>query len=271
MIPLASLTEVVPTVGHSSLNHYALQRSQKFTASLAPGASHGDVLPRVEEIVRSSLPAGFSLDYGGVSREFVESSGAILVTFGISLLVIYLVLAAQFESFVHPLTVMLSVPLACLGALATLLALGHTLNIYSQTGIILLVGLVTKIAILLVDFANHGLRAGKPLREALLEAGQVRLRPIMMTTMAMIFGMLPMSLGLGESGEMQAPMGRAVMGGLITSALLTLVVVPVLFTYLHTFGESVKAWLRHDEVEEISKPKSGAPAASGALRYRRHD
>jgi len=128
-----------------------------------------------------------------------------------------------------------------------LLITGTTLNLFSMIGFIMLMGLVTKNAILLVDFTNHGLRAGKPLRESLLDAGQVRLRPILMTTSAMIFGMLPMAIGMGNGGEMQAPMGRAVIGGIITSTLLTLVVVPVLFSFLHVLGETASVRLRGDE------------------------
>jgi multidrug efflux pump subunit AcrB len=160
---------------------------------------------------------------------------------------IYLVLASQFGSFVQPLAIMVSLPLSLIGVLLALLLTGSTLNIFSIIGFIMLMGLVTKNAILLVDFTNQGLRAGLPVREAILQAGQVRLRPILMTTLAMIFGMLPMAIGAGQGGEILAPMGRAVIGGVITSTILTLLIVPVLYTYLHSLTTRTTAW--------FSKPK----------------
>jgi multidrug efflux pump subunit AcrB len=147
------------------------------------------------------------------------------------------VLASQFGSFMQPIAIMVSLPLSLIGVLLALLFTGTTLNIFSIIGFIMLMGLVTKNAILLVDFANRGRRAGASLSDSLLDAGQVRLRPILMTTAAMIGGMLPLALGLGEGGETQAPMGRAIIGGVITSTLLTLVVVPVLYTYLDAMHE----------------------------------
>ena len=145
---------------------------------------------------------------------------------------IYIVLASQFSSFLQPLAIMASLPLALIGVMLALLVTRSTLNLFSMIGLVMLMGLVTKNAILLVDFANHGRRAGLSVPEALLQAGLVRMRPIIMTTAAMIFGMLPLALALDEGGELQAPMGRAIIGGVITSTLLTLVVVPVLYSYL---------------------------------------
>jgi multidrug efflux pump subunit AcrB len=158
------------------------------------------------------------------------------------------VLASQFGSFLQPIAIMVSLPLSLIGVLAALLVTGSTLNIFSVIGIVMLMGLVTKNAILLVDFTNHGQREGKHQHQAILDAGQVRLRPILMTTLAMIFGMLPMAIGLGDGGETQAPMGRAVIGGVITSTLLTLVVVPVAYTYLDNLGKRATRWFRrgHD-------------------------
>src|SRR5690606_1801309 len=148
---------------------------------------------------------------------------------------------SQFGSFFQPIAIMASLPLSLIGVLLALLITGTTLNIFSIIGFIMLMGLVTKNAILLVDFTNHALREGRSLHEAIFEAGQVRLRPILMTTMAMVFGMLPMSIGAGSGGELLAPMGRAVIGGVITSTLLTLVIVPVLYTYIHAFSSRVRA------------------------------
>src|SRR4029453_12801823 len=159
-----------------------------------------------------------------------ESTAALKAALGLAVIFIYLVLASQFASFTQPVAIMASLPFTLIGVLLALLLTGTTLNILSMIGFVMLMGLVTKNAILLVDFANRSRRGGAPLHDALLLAGQVRLRPILMTTGAMIFGMLPLAMGLGESGETQAPMGRAIIGGGITPTLLTLVVVPGLYT-----------------------------------------
>jgi multidrug efflux pump subunit AcrB len=154
---------------------------------------------------------------------------------------IYIVLASQFGSFVQPIAIMASLPLALIGVMLALLLWRSTLNVFSMIGLVMLMGLVTKNAILLVDFANQGLKAGLSVRDALLQAGQIRMRPILMTTAAMVFGMLPLALALNDGGEIQAPMGRAIIGGVITSTLLTLVVVPVLWSYLVRERKAVPA------------------------------
>jgi multidrug efflux pump subunit AcrB len=188
------------------------------------------------------LPDGYRFDIGGNQKDMIDTFNAALAALGLAVVFIYLVLASQFGSFLQPLAIMASLPLSLVGVLLALLFTGSTLNIFSVIGFIMLMGLVTKNAILLVDFTNQALRAGKPVREAILEAGQVRLRPILMTTLAMIFGMLPMSIGSGQGGAILAPMGRAVMGGVITSTLLTLVIVPVLYTYIHSLTSRAKRW-----------------------------
>ena len=186
-------------------------------------------------------------DVAGNAQQMAETMGGAMMALGIAVIFIYLVLASQFGSFLQPIAIMMSLPLSMIGVLFALLVTGSTLNIFSVIGIIMLMGLVTKNAILLVDFTNHGQREGKSQLDAIMAAGQVRLRPILMTTLAMIFGMLPMAIGLGDGGEMQAPMGRAVIGGVITSTLLTLVVVPVAYTYLDRLGKYVSKKLRGDE------------------------
>ncbi|NCZ83598.1 MAG: efflux RND transporter permease subunit, partial [Betaproteobacteria bacterium] len=155
-----------------------------------------------------------------------------LAAMSLAIIFIYIVLASQFGSLLQPIAIMASLPLALIGVVLALLLFGSTLNVFSMIGLIMLMGLVTKNAILLVDFANQARAAGATVREALMQAGQVRMRPIMMTTFAMVFGMLPLALALNEGGEIQAPMGRAIIGGVITSTLLTLVVVPVIYSYL---------------------------------------
>jgi multidrug efflux pump len=239
MVPLAALIGTRPEIAPSTLNHYNLERAATLTANLAPGATLGDALARAEELVRSELPAGFSTALRGTSREFRESSAQIYVTFGLALLVIYLVLAAQFESFLHPLTVMLSVPLAALGALIALFATGQTINLYSQIGMILLVGLVTKNAILLVDFANQERARGAELLAALRRAGHTRFRPIVMTSATSILGALPLALAGGAGAESRQAIGIAVVGGLVFSTVFTLVMIPVLHLGLIRLAERI--------------------------------
>jgi multidrug efflux pump subunit AcrB len=173
---------------------------------------------------------------GGAQEEQDESSQAALGALGLAIIFIYLILASQFASFLQPIAIMASLPFSLIGVLLALFLTRTTLNIFSIIGFIMLMGLVTKNAILLVDFANHGQREGMNQHDALLAAGQVRLRPILMTTTAMVFGMLPLALGLGAGSEQQSPMGRAIIGGVLTSTLLTLVVVPVIYSYLDRWG-----------------------------------
>jgi HAE1 family hydrophobic/amphiphilic exporter-1 len=176
-------------------------------------------------------------DWTGMADIMRESMGYLLSALLLAVIIVYLVLAAQFESFLHPFTIMLSLPLSMVGAFGAIALTHSMLNIMTMIGIILLMGLVTKNAILLVDFTNTLRRQGLSRSEALLKAGPVRLRPILMTTGAMIFGMFPVALGVSEGGELRAPMAIAVIGGLITSTLLTLVVVPVAYTIIDSFAE----------------------------------
>jgi multidrug efflux pump subunit AcrB len=257
MVPLSSLIEAMPRIGPTSLNHYDLQRSATITANLAPGAALGRALTRVGEIVDQELPGGFSMGLTGTSREFIESAGQIYLTFAIALAVIYLVLAAQFESFLHPLTIMLSVPLASLGALLALHFTDNTLNLYSRIGIILLVGLVTKNSILLVDFANQERARGTELVQALLQAGQTRFRPILMTSFTSILGAMPLALATGAGAESRQAIGVAVVGGLFFSTLFTLVVIPVVHYALIRGAERI-GWNTIPPLVELA-PISAAP------------
>jgi HAE1 family hydrophobic/amphiphilic exporter-1 len=183
-----------------------------------------------------AFPPGYRFLMGGSSKDIQESMSYAGQALVLAVIFIYLILASQFGSFLQPMAIMMSLPLSLIGVVMALLLARSTLNIFSIIGFIMLMGLVTKNAILLVDFINHARRAGKARAEAVMEAGRVRLRPIMMTTLAMIFGMIPLALGLGEGGEQRSPMGQAVIGGVITSGLLTLVVVPVIYTYLDDLG-----------------------------------
>ncbi|RSZ56445.1 efflux RND transporter permease subunit [Massilia atriviolacea] len=261
MVPLRQVVQFVPSTSPQVLKRQALERRVAIYAS-AEGRPTGDVDGDVKLAMKSiELPEGVRFDVGGDAEQMAETMGAAGAALGIAVIFIYLVLASQFGSFLQPIAIMVSLPLSMIGVLIALLVTGSTLNIFSVIGIVMLMGLVTKNAILLVDFTNHGQREGKSQHDAILEAGQVRLRPILMTTLAMIFGMLPMAIGMGDGGESQAPMGRAVIGGVITSTLLTLVVVPVAYTYLDSLGKRAARWFKGNEKEESHEEEKLAVGA----------
>jgi hydrophobe/amphiphile efflux-1 (HAE1) family protein len=249
MVPLRQVVEFVPSTSPQVLKRQALERRVAIYAG-TEGRPTGDVNADVQKAIQSiELPDGVRMAVGGDAEQMAETLSAAGMALGIAVIFIYLVLASQFGSFLQPIAIMVSLPLSMIGVLLALLITGSTLNIFSVIGIVMLMGLVTKNAILLVDFTNHSQREGKSQLEAIMEAGQVRLRPILMTTLAMIFGMLPMAIGLGDGGEQQAPMGRAVIGGVITSTLLTLVVVPVAYTYLDNLGKRAAKYFRGTDDE----------------------
>jgi len=232
MVPLRQVAEIVETESPQIIKRQDLQRRIGIYAGVQ-GRPSGDVGTDVQKIASAmSLPPGYRLAAAGQQQDMQESFQAALAALALAVVFIYLILASQFASFMQPVAIMASLPFSLIGVLGALLVTRTTLNIFSIIGFIMLMGLVTKNAILLVDFANRARRGGAALADALAQAGQVRLRPILMTTAAMIAGMLPLAMGLGESGEVQAPMGRAIIGGVITSTVLTLVVVPVLYAYL---------------------------------------
>ncbi len=231
-IALARVADIVPVVNPVVIKRQDLQRRQGIYAG-TEGRPSGDVGADVQKIVKETqLPTGYRFDVSGQTKDQQEAFVGVLFALAAAVIFIYIVLASQFSSFLQPLAIMASLPLALIGVMLALLVTRSTLNLFSMIGLVMLMGLVTKNAILLVDFANHGRRNGLSVPEALLQAGLVRMRPIIMTTAAMVFGMLPLALALDEGGEIQAPMGRAIIGGVITSTLLTLVVVPVLYSYL---------------------------------------
>ena len=220
------------------------------------GADIAKLLPDIE------LPPGYRFSMGGSTKDMQETLGYAAAALALAVIFIYLILASQFKSFLQPLAIMSSLPLSLVGVFLALLVTGSTLNIFSIIGFIMLMGLVTKNAILLVDFANQAVAEGKSRVDALLEAGQVRLRPILMTTAAMIFGMLPLALGLGEGGAQRAPMAHAVIGGLITSTLLTLIVVPVIYSYTEQLGEWALKHLRGRAPSHAATGRAVAEVAS---------
>jgi multidrug efflux pump len=256
MVQLANVVTVRETVTPKELNHFNRVRSATITANLVPGVSLGQALDDLDRIAREKLPSGIKTDLSGQSREFRDSSNTLYFMFVLAVAFIFLVLAAQFESFIHPLTILLSVPLAVVGAIVSLFVLGQSINIYSQIGLIMLIGLVTKNSILIVEYANQLREQGKDVMEATMEASRIRLRPILMTSFATIFGVLPIALGIGAGGEARQPLGIAVVGGMFFSTFLTLIVVPAVYTLLARFTR-----IRHPEREEEE-----AAAVAGAGR-----
>src|SRR5690348_4916983 len=237
MVPLRQVAELVESTSPQIIKRQDLQRRVGIYAN-AEGRPAGDVGSDVQRIASAmDLPPGYSLKAAGQQQDMQESFQAALAALALAIVFIYLILASQFASFTQPVAIMASLPFSLIGVFLALLITGTTLNLFSIIGFIMLMGLVTKNAILLVDFANRARRGGASLVDALQTAGQVRLRPIIMTTAAMIGGMLPLALGIGEGGETQAPMGRAIIGGVVTSTLLTLIVVPVIYTYLDALRE----------------------------------
>jgi multidrug efflux pump subunit AcrB len=231
-ITLSRVADVVPVKNPEVIKRQDLQLRQGIYAGVE-GRPGGDVGRDVQKVVDAfELPPGYRYDVGGQTREQNEAFMGMLQALGLAVIFIYIVLASQFGSFIQPIAIMASLPLSLIGVMIALLVTGSTLNVFSMIGLVMLMGLVTKNAILLVDFANHARKAGAQMKEALLMAGQTRMRPIMMTTFAMVFGMLPLAMALNEGGEIQSSMGRAIIGGVITSTLLTLVVVPVIYSYL---------------------------------------
>jgi multidrug efflux pump len=216
-------------VGPRELNHFNRVRSATLTASLAPGFTLGEAIDSLQRVANEVLPRGSSTALAGESRELEESGSSLYFAFLLALVVVFMVLASQFESLVHPFTVLLAVPLAVTGALLTLWIAGSTINLYSQIGMILLIGLVTKNSILLVEYANQLQARGLATIDAVREAGRIRLRPILMTSVSTVMGAVPIALGLGAGSASRRPLGYAIVGGVLLSTLLTLFLVPVVY------------------------------------------
>ncbi|STR45779.1 efflux RND transporter permease subunit [Iodobacter fluviatilis] len=241
LVSLRQVASLEKSTSAQQLKRLDMQRRVSLYANVQ-GRPSGTVSGEVQALLdKTELPAGYHFGAGGQQAEMQEAFAAFVGAIGLALIFIYFVLASQFGSFLQPLAIMASLPFSLTGALLALFLTGTTINLFSMIGFMMLLGLAVKNAILLVDFANTAKREGLAVKDALLSAGQVRLRPILMTTAAMIFGMLPMSLGLGEGGETQAAMGRAIIGGVISSTVLTLIVVPILYAYLDGWAAKRKA------------------------------
>jgi len=248
MIPLSSLVTVREAVSPRELNHFGQRRAASITANLAPDYSLGQALTFMNATSAKVLKPGYSTDLNGTSREFKNSQGALAIVFVLALVFIFLVLAAQFESFIDPLVIMLSVPLSMIGALVALKLSGGSLNVYSQIGLITLVGLITKHGILIVEFTNQLRGQGMDMLEALVKASAQRLRPILMTTGAMVLGALPLALATGAGAESRIQIGWVIVGGMSLGTLLTVFVVPTMYAL---FARSTIPGANKAEAKEV--------------------
>ena len=260
LVPLANLVSTREAAGSRELRRVDRMRAITVSASLGPGYTLGEALDYIERIAAEELPVEARVTYDGASRAFKQSSASLYVTFALALLVVFLALAAQFESFIHPFIILLSVPLAVTGALGSMLLTGLTLNVYSQIGVIMLIGLTAKNAILIVEFANQLRDRGNDIYTAVLDASTIRLRPILMTSIATAFGALPLALGTGAGAEARRALGIVIVGGVGFSTLLSLLVVPVLYLLLARFTKPSSYVARRLSALEDEYRETAAPA-----------
>jgi HAE1 family hydrophobic/amphiphilic exporter-1 len=229
MVPLDSVIKVQETTTASVISHYNLFRSAEIDGSAAPGYSSGQALTAMEETAQKVLPSGYTFSWTGLSLEEKQSGSQTIILFALGLLVVYLTLSAQYESFVLPFIILLSVPLAVLGALSAVWARGLQNDVYCQVGLVMLIGLASKNAILIVEFAEQLQHKGMPLFEASVEAARLRLRPILMTSVAFILGVLPLVFASGAGAAGRHSVGTTVFGGMIVSTVLNLFIIPILY------------------------------------------
>ena len=259
MIPLSSLVNVKESVSPRELNHFGQRRSVTITANLSPDYSLGEALKFMDDTAAKVLKPGYTTDLNGTSREFKSSQGALGVVFVLALVFIFLVLAAQFESFIDPLVIMVSVPLSMIGALLALKWSGGSLNVYSQIGLITLVGLITKHGILIVEFTNQLREEGMEMVDALVKASAQRLRPILMTTGAMVLGAVPLALATGAGAETRSQIGWVIVGGMSLGTLLTIFVVPTMYTL---FARKAVPGAKTTVAVDSATPHADGPAGS---------
>ena len=264
MIPLSSLVNVKESVSPRELNHFGQRRSVTITANLSPDYSLGEALKFMDDTAAKVLKPGYTTDLNGTSREFKSSQGALGVVFVLALVFIFLVLAAQFESFIDPLVIMVSVPLSMIGALLALQWSGGSLNVYSQIGLITLVGLITKHGILIVEFTNQLREEGMEMVDALVKASAQRLRPILMTTGAMVLGAVPLALATGAGAETRSQIGWVIVGGMSLGTLLTIFVVPTMYTlFARKAVPGAKTTVAVDSVTPHADGPAGSAPAHG--------
>ena len=231
-IRLDNLVSTTEASSPPTIYHFNRYKSATISTGLAPGYTVGDGIKEMKRISKKLLDDSFTTALSGTSRDYAESSGNTLFAFVLALILIYLVLSAQFESFIDPFIIMITVPLALAGALLSLWIFGQTFNIFSQIGMIMLIGLVTKNGILIVEFANQKRKAGLEKVDAVIESAFLRLRPILMTSLAMSLGALPLALSIGDASTSRVPLGIVIVGGIMFSLILTLYVVPAMYAFL---------------------------------------
>ncbi|OJT25265.1 acriflavin resistance protein [Archangium sp. Cb G35] len=263
LVPLGQVARIRETVGPAQINHLNREKVINIQANVQ-GRSLSEVMTDIRaRLDQVRLPPGYVLGEGGEARDQAEVFSRVFLALGVAVLLMYLILVIQFGSFLDPLAILISLPLSLIGVVLALLVTGDTLNIMSLIGVILLMGIVAKNAILLIDFAKWAHSRGLTMRESLIEAGRIRLRPIMMTTLAIIAGMVPVALGAGEGGDFRAPLGRAVIGGVITSTVLTLLVIPTVYEILHDARTWMLGKLRrgkeHGGREPVQRPPQTRP------------
>ncbi len=260
LVPLSNLVTLTELAEPGSLNRFNRLRAITLSAGLAPGYRMGDAIAWLQQVVKDELPEQAQVDWKGESREYQKAGGAVLLTFTLALLIVFLVLAAQFESFIHPFVIMLTVPLGVLGALLGLWLTGGTLNLFSQIGIVMLVGLAAKNGILIVEFANQVRDHGRTIHEAIVEASAVRLRPILMTSIATVMGALPLVLAGGPGSASRATIGVVVIFGVSFSTLLSLFIVPAFYVLLARYTRSPDAIAHELERLQSQTPNVGGEA-----------
>jgi multidrug efflux pump subunit AcrB len=263
MVPLASVVTIEETVTSSGLPHYDRQRAAGISGNLLTGVPLGETLDQVKAIGEEVIPAdsGYRMSFSGLSERFYQSGSALGFAYLFAVVMVYLVLAAQFESFIDPATILVAVVLSFTGALLALKATGHTLNLFSQIGLVMLVGLVTKNSILIVEFANQLRERGAEPLEAVSQAARTRFRPVMMTALSTIAGILPIAIGMGAGGEARAPLGVAVVGGMAFSTLLTIFVIPTV--YLGFAHLEIRIAARSARHAQQSEPGGAGPLPVG--------
>jgi multidrug efflux pump subunit AcrB len=261
LVPLASLVQVEEHASSGQLYRFDRKRAVNVTAGLAEGYSLGAAIEQVDRIAADALPAAAHLEFDGESREFLRAGRSLYITFVLALVIVFLVLAAQFESFRHPLVIMFTVPLAVTGALIGLWCFDYTINVYSQIGVILLIGLAAKNGVLIVEFSNQLRDRGRELTDAVVEAATTRLRPVLMTSLCTVFGALPLLFATGAGAESRRPIGIVVAFGVSFATLLTLFVVPAAYALIARGTRSPQYLSRL-----IERLRQGTPAAEHVRR-----
>ncbi len=264
MIPLSNLVTVTPTVGAQTINHYNLFRSIEINGAAAPGSSSGDAIKAMEQVAKEVLPAGYGYEWSGTALEEIDSGGLAPLIFGLGIIFVFLVLAAQYENYIDPFIILLSVPLAIFGALVAQSLRGFANDVYCQIGLVMLIGLASKNAILIVEFANQLREEGRSITKAVIEASQERLRPILMTAFSTLLGIFPLAIATGAGAGSRQSLGTTVFGGMLIATFLSLFVVPILYIVIKTTTERFLKPNRHQELQTEAGSLDGKNVAYSA-------